>query len=80
MSKSTNHSPAKEQTSKYPANAYMTITEVKHYLNISLSTAYELSHRKDFPSCRFGSNIRIPRESFLLWVSKHTYIPAGLTD
>lgn len=80
MNKLKNPTPTKEQPTKYPANMYMTIAEVKHYLNISQSSAYELSHRKDFPVCRFGSSIRIPREPFLAWVEKHTYIPIGLTD
>lgn len=57
---------------------YLTISDVKHYLNISQSAAYELSHRKDFPVCRFGSCIRIPRDAFLAWVQSHTYIPTAL--
>ena len=43
-------------------NQYLTIAQVKDYLNISQSKAYELAHRKDFPACRFGGAIRIPRE------------------
>ena len=35
---------------------YLTISEVKDYLNISQSKAYELAHRKDFPICRFGGS------------------------
>lgn len=57
---------------------YLTIKDVQNYLNISQSKAYELSHRKDFPVCRFGSTIRIPRESFLLWVQLHTRVPKNL--
>lgn len=57
---------------------YLTISDVKHYLNISQSAAYELSHRKDFPVCRFGSCIRIPRDAFLAWVESRTYIPSAL--
>ena len=79
MKKSKNPPIQTEPQTTYPANMYMTIAEVKHYLNISQSSAYELSHRKDFPVCRFGSSIRIPREPFLAWVEKHTYIPTGLT-
>lgn len=59
---------------------YLTISDVKHYLNISQSAAYELSHRKDFPVCRFGSCIRIPRDAFLAWVECHTHIPASLSS
>ena len=39
---------------------YMTVAEVRRYLNISQASAYELTHRKDFPVCRFGGSIRIP--------------------
>lgn len=60
-------------------NKYLTIADVSQYLNVSQSKAYELSHRKDFPVCRFGGSIRIPREAFLAWVEQHTSVPAGLT-
>ena len=42
-------------------NQYLTVANVGRYLNISQSKAYELAHRKDFPVCRFGGSIRIPR-------------------
>lgn len=57
---------------------FMTITDVKVYLNISLSAAYQLSRRKDFPVCRFGGSIRIPRDAFWAWVDSRTYIPTAL--
>ena len=57
---------------------FMTIADVKVYLNISQSAAYQLSRRKDFPVCRFGGNIRIPRDAFLAWVEARTYIPTAL--
>ena len=79
MIKSKTKSPAFEQANRpVLANAYLTIAEVKCYLNISQSAAYELSHRKDFPVCRFGSSIRIPRDAFLAWIESRTYIPASL--
>ena len=58
---------------------YLTVAEIKRYLNISQAKAYELTHRKDFPVCRFGGSIRVPREAFLSWVDQHTRIPNGLT-
>lgn len=68
-----------ENSKKMTINTnYLTISDVKHYLNISQSAAYELSHRKDFPVCRFGSCIRIPRDAFLAWVESRTYIPMAL--
>lgn len=60
------------------ANHYLTIADIKCYLNISQSAAYELTHRKDFPVCRFGSSIRIPRDAFMAWVEARTYIPTAL--
>ena len=59
-------------------NLYLTIAEVKDYLNISQSKAYELAHRKDFPACRFGSAIRIPRDPFLAWIEQKTYLPSWM--
>lgn len=47
---------------------YLTVSEIRSYLNVSMTTAYELVHRKDFPVAYFGSNIRIPTGPFLAWV------------
>lgn len=58
---------------------YLTIADIRCYLNISQSAAYELTHRKDFPVCRFGSSIRIPRDAFLAWVEFRTYIPTAIS-
>lgn len=60
--------------------SYLTVADVKSYLCISTSAAYELTHRKDFPVCRLGSSIRIPTQLFLAWVDKHTRVPTGLTS
>ena len=57
---------------------FLTVRDVKEYLQLSKSAAYTLIHRRDFPSCRFGSCIRIPREPFLAWVESNTRIPDGL--
>lgn len=59
---------------------YLTVSDVRHYLKISLSTAYQLVHDKDFPVCRIGSSFRIPRNAFLAWVDKQTSIPAHLSE
>lgn len=58
--------------------AFLTIAEVRNILNISQSAAYQLSRRRDFPVCRFGGNIRIPRDAFFAWVEARTYIPTAL--
>lgn len=57
---------------------YLTVAEVQKYLNVSLGKAYELAHRKDFPVCRFGGSIRVPRDPFLAWVREKTYLPDWL--
>ena len=54
-------------------NEYLTVGDIGRYLNVSQSKAYELTHRKDFPVCRFGGSVRIPRQAFLLWVEKMTH-------
>ena len=58
---------------------YLTVGEIKTYLNISQAKAYELTHRKDFPVCHFGGSIRIPKDLFIAWVRKNTYVPRGLS-
>lgn len=57
---------------------YMTVSDVSDYLNISLSKAYALTKRKDFPVAHFGGSIRVPRGNFLTWVDQMTYLPAEL--
>ena len=57
---------------------YMTINEVSEYLSISRSAAYDLTHRSDFPVCRFGGNIRVPKDALLAWVESKTRISAEL--
>ena len=54
---------------------YMTVAEVKNYLNISQAAAYELTRRADFPVSRIGGSIRVPRDAFLAWVELRTHIP-----
>lgn len=58
---------------------FLTVRDVREYLQLSQSAAYTLMHRRDFPSCRFGSSIRIPREPFLAWVEANTRIPDSLS-
>lgn len=57
---------------------YLTVAEIRRYLNISQAAAYDLAHRKDFPVTRIGSSIRIPTKAFLAWVDYRTTIPSEL--
>lgn len=59
---------------------FLTVDDVKNYLKISRGAAYGLTHRKDFPSCRFGGTIRISLEPFLHWVALNTYLPKTLRE
>ena len=63
---------------KQLSHDYLTINEVKDYLNISQSKAYELTHRNAFPICRFYGSIRILKASFLAWIETRTLLPGGL--
>lgn len=60
---------------KLDSKDYLTVADVQRYLNVSQGTAYGLTHRKDFPVCRFGGTIRIPRVPFLAWVEERTSNP-----
>lgn len=53
-------------------NEYLTAGEIARYLHISLSKAYALTRQADFPICRLGGAVRIPRNAFLSWVNRNT--------
>lgn len=50
----------------------MCAEDVAHALNISRSTAYELMHRRDFPSMQIGRRWIIARPLFEEWVMKQS--------
>lgn len=58
-----------------PEKEYLTVSDIQRWLNISQGAAYGLAHRKDFPVCRLGGAIRIPRTPFLAWVAANTSNP-----
>ena len=43
---------------------------IKNVLGISLISAYELMHEKDFPSIKIGSRIIVPKDKFRDWIDK----------
>ena len=45
---------------------------VAKVLGVSISSAYELMHEKDFPTLRVGSRMVVPKEKFIEWVEQHT--------
>ena len=38
-------------------------------LGVSISSAYELMHERDFPSVRIGNRLIIPKDKFIEWVN-----------
>ena len=46
----------------------LTVEDVSHVLGIGLAHAYEVAHRRDFPTITLGSRIIVPRDKFMEWV------------
>ena len=43
---------------------------VSHVLGIGLAHAYEVAHRRDFPTITLGSRIIVPRDKFMEWIDE----------
>lgn len=43
----------------------LTVEDVSHVLGIGLAHAYEVAHRRDFPTITLGSRIIVPRDKFM---------------
>ena len=39
-------------------------------LGIGLAHAYEVAHRKDFPTITLGNRIIVPRDKFMAWIEE----------
>ena len=48
----------------------LNVETIKNVLGISLTSAYELMHVKDFPSIKIGSRIIVPKDKFREWIDK----------
>ena len=44
---------------------------VAKMLGVSISSAYELMHEKDFPSVRIGKRFVVPREDLKVWIENY---------
>ena len=44
---------------------------VAKVLGVSISSAYELMHEKDFPSVRIGKRFIVPREGLKTWIENY---------
>ena len=43
---------------------------VKDVLGISISSAYELTKEKDFPSLRIVNRLIVPKDKFIAWMNE----------
>ena len=73
-----NHQP-KQEDYHLKKSTYTTYDELPLFLNadlvaqvlgISISSAYDLMHEKDFPSMRIGNRLIVPKEKFKIWVDE----------
>ena len=55
----------------------LSVEEMAGFLGISRVGAYNLAHRKGFPSVRIGKRILIPRDSFLHWLNELSEVNNG---
>ena len=44
---------------------------VAKMLGVSISSACELMHEKDFPSVRIGKRLIVPREDLKVWIENY---------
>lgn len=51
---------------------FLNANTVAKVLGISISSAYELMHEKDFPSLKVGNRLIVPKEKFKQWVEIKT--------
>lgn len=48
----------------------LTVQDVSNVLGIGLAHAYEIAHRKDFPTLTLGSRIIVPHDKFMAWIDE----------
>lgn len=48
----------------------LNVEMIKNVLGISLTSAYELMHEKDFPGIKIGNRIIVPKDKFCEWIDK----------
>ncbi len=47
---------------------FLNADTVAKVLGISISSAYELMHEKDFPALKVGNRLIVPKDNFKQWV------------
>lgn len=61
----------KKPTNKENLPIVLSVKDVKKIMDINITKAYELAHRKDFPAKKLGRRIIIPRDPFLDWLENY---------
>lgn len=56
----------------YEEPLFLNADRVSKVLGVSISTAYELMHKKDFPALPIGCRMVVPKKDFIAWVAQHT--------
>jgi len=51
---------------------FLNADTVANVLGISISSAYELMHEKDFPALKVGNRLVVSKERFKQWVETKT--------
>lgn len=49
----------------------LTVPQTAELLQIGRETAYQLTHREDFPAIRIGRSVRINREGLQRWLDNN---------
>lgn len=49
----------------------LTVGQMAELLQIGINSAYDLTHRADFPAIRIGRAVRINRELLQVWLNEH---------
>ena len=50
----------------------LNVKELQEYLNISLSSTYDLMHRADFPTLHVNSRLLVTKDNLRKWIESHT--------
>ena len=50
---------------------FLNAEKLANVLGVSISSAYELMHEKDFPSVRIGKRFIVPREDLKTWIENY---------
>lgn len=50
----------------------LSAADVSQLLGISISAAYNLMHRADFPTLKIGTRLFVLKDKFSQWLSEHS--------